>query len=127
MLFLGQSKLVKPLKLWLPVLAWAALIFILSGTPYLKTDLKEDFILRKIAHASEYFIFTFLLFRAFRGSFKISETGAYACVFIVAFLYALSDEYHQTFIPGRNGASADVLIDLIGIFGFYIILRFRKK
>jgi VanZ family protein len=119
--------LTKFLKLWLPVLAWAAFIFFLSGIPDLKTGLKTDFIIRKIAHVGEYFILTFFLYRAFKGSFNLSVSRLYVYPSAAAFLYALSDEFHQSFIPQRSCAAEDVLIDILGILGFYIILRFTKK
>lgn len=41
-------------------------------------------------------------------------TGRYWLAWLIAVLYAASDEYHQTFIPGRNGTAVDVLIDAVG-------------
>ncbi len=109
---------------WFPVLIWAIIIFWLSSIPNLESGLKEDFILRKIAHILEYAILTFLLFRALRpevDEFKpgkkelraFSKALIWAVVF--AFLYSLSDEYHQTFVFGREGTLKDVAIDSIGI------------
>ncbi|MBI4308900.1 MAG: VanZ family protein, partial [Candidatus Omnitrophica bacterium] len=59
-------------KLWFPVIVWAGVIFYCSSMPNLKTGLAEDSILRKMAHVIEYFILTFLLYRAFKGSFNIN-------------------------------------------------------
>jgi len=98
-------------RYWLPVLVWAGLIFILSSIPHLESGLKQDFLLRKIAHILEYAILTFLLLRA--SGFKNSKSIVLAA--IIAFLYALSDEYHQTFVLGRRGRVEDVIIDSIGI------------
>ena len=113
----------KIFKLWLPVIIWAGIIFWLSSIPNLKTNLEYDFILRKMAHITEYFILTFLLYGAFKGSFNMNA----ACFFIypdsLSFLYALSDEFHQSFVPGRSAALRDVLIDTIGILGFYIVIK----
>jgi VanZ family protein len=39
----------------------------------------------------------------------------------LALLYALSDEYHQTFVPGRSGDLADVLVDSMGICGAMLL------
>jgi VanZ family protein len=45
----------------------------------------------------------------------------------ICFLYAISDELHQAFIPGRNGNPIDVLIDTAGAaFGLLIIIVFFK-
>ena len=113
----------KIFKLWLPVIIWAGLIFCLSSIPSLKTNLKYDFILRKIAHIVEYFIFTFLLYRAFKGSFNMSIFQLFIYPFTLSFLYAVSDEFHQSFVPGRSASIRDVLIDTIGILGFYIAVK----
>jgi VanZ family protein len=113
----------KIVKLWLPVMIWAGMIFWLSGIPNLKTELEYDFILRKIAHVTEYFILTFFLYRAFRGSFKMNVARLFIYPVTLAFLYTVSDEFHQSFIPGRSASARDVLIDTLGIIGFYIVLR----
>ncbi len=51
----------------------------------------------------------FLALRAVLGGKR-----PYLTAFIIVFLFSLSDEYHQTFIPGRNGTLADVFIDMCG-------------
>jgi len=116
-------------KLWLPPLLWAGLIFFLSDQPELSSGLPSiyDFILRKLAHISEYAIFIFLIFRALRGYNVNKKNDASTCrlliiSIILAILYAFSDEYHQTFVEGRKGRFLDVGIDSIGIIiaGFLI-------
>ena len=95
------------LWLWLPVLAWAALIFALSSVPDLGTGLGGwDTILRKFAHAGEYAVLGALLARA---------TGRTGIALALGALYALSDEIHQSFVPGRLGAPLDVAIDAVGV------------
>ena len=55
------------LRLWAPVLLWAALIFALSSIPHLGTGLGTwDLVLRKLAHLSEYALLGLLLARAVR-------------------------------------------------------------
>jgi len=101
-------------KFWLPVVVWAGLIFVLSSIPNLKTDLQEDFLLRKIAHIVEFAILTFLLYRATtKEGFKTKRAIIYS--FVVALFYAFSDEYHQSFVLGRHSSLKDVGIDSIGI------------
>ena len=117
----------KVFKLWAPVIVWMAIIFFFSGIPYLKSELKYDFILRKIAHITEYFILTFLLYRAFKGSFHINVFRLFAYPAALSFLYAVSDEIHQSFIPGRTCTVRDVLIDSIGILGFCAIYILRSR
>lgn len=99
------------LKNWMPVLVWAGIIFTLSSIPHLESGLEQDFLLRKIAHILEYAILTFLLLRVF----GFQNNKSIILVAIIAFLYAISDEYHQTFIFGRKGRLEDVGIDSIGI------------
>ena len=117
---------VKFFKLWGPVILWAGLIFFCSGVPNLKTDLPFDFLLRKAAHITEYFILTFLMRRAFLGTLTGSVYGLsfYSAAFVV--LYAVSDEIHQSFVPGRVCAVSDVAIDTIGIVFFYVFLKIHK-
>jgi VanZ family protein len=92
---------------WLPVLVWAAVIFALSSVPDLGTGLGGwDLVLRKIAHAAEYAILGALLARA---------TGRAGLAIGLGTLYAVSDEIHQSFVPGRMGSPLDVAIDAVGV------------
>ena len=95
------------LRLWLPVLVWAALIFALSSVPDLGTGLGGwDLVLRKLAHAGEYAVLGALLLRA-------TERAGLAVALGV--LYAVSDEIHQSFVTGRQGSPVDVAIDAVGV------------
>lgn len=95
------------LSRWLPVLVWAGLIFGLSSVPDLGTGLGGwDLVLRKFAHAAEYAMLGALLARA---------TGRVGLAFALGTLYAVSDEIHQSFVPGRMGSSLDVAIDAVGV------------
>ncbi|MAF20729.1 MAG: hypothetical protein CMI55_03540 [Parcubacteria group bacterium] len=101
---------------WLLVFVWAGFIFFLSHQPDLKSGLSHqwDFIFRKLAHITEYAILTLLLFRVI-SQYKLSERKILILVFVFALFYALTDEYHQSFILGRQATFRDVLIDSIGI------------
>ncbi len=93
--------------MWLPVAAWAAVIFAFSSVPDLGTGLGGwDLLLRKLAHTGEYALLGVLLARALRNPWPAVALGV---------LYAASDELHQTFVSGRRGAPLDVLIDAIGV------------
>lgn len=118
----------KFLRLWLPVFLWAGFIFYLSGIPQLATPFGIwDLILRKIAHIAEYFILAYLLYRAFKGSFNLTSFYLILWPFILSFLYAISDEIHQAYIPSRNASPADVFIDTLGIIAFYILIKYKDK
>ena len=91
---------------WLPVVAWAAVIFAISSIPSLGTGLGVwDLVLRKLAHATEYAVLGFLLARVV----------SIAPALLIGVLYAVSDELHQTFVSGRHGAPRDVAIDAAGV------------
>ena len=92
---------------WLPVVAWAALIFALSSVPDLGTGLGGwDLLLRKLAHVAEYAVLGALLLRALDRPLPALLLGV---------AYAASDELHQHFVPGRRGSPVDVLIDTVGV------------
>ena len=114
-------------KLWFPVFFWAGSIFFFSGIPDLKTELEYDFLLRKAAHVTEYFVLTFLLWRAFKGSFAISPARLLCYPALLSFLYAVSDEVHQSFVPGRSCSLEDVFIDAVGIICFGGLIVFWGK
>jgi VanZ family protein len=93
----------------LPPLALMGLIFYLSAQPRLGTDLGTlDLMLRKAAHMTEYGLLWFLLLRAFGYERPWLAFG-------IAFAYACSDEFHQTFVDGRHGTPVDVGIDTAGM------------
>jgi len=122
------SNAMKLFKLWLPVFSWCWLIFYLSSIPNLSTGWGVwDLILRKAAHITEYFILTFLLYRAFKGSFNLSSFYLFLWSLSLPFLYAVSDEIHQAFVPVRSGSPKDVFIDTIGIIIFYILIKYNNK
>lgn len=113
----------KTFNLWFPPCAWAGFIFYLSSIPSLTTNLGVwDFILRKIAHISEYFILTMFIYRAFRNSFRLTTVWLLVWPVCISFGYAITDEFHQTFIATRSGNSTDVVIDAAGIALLYILL-----
>ena len=111
------------LKLWGPVIAWAALIFAISSIPSLNSGLGTwDEVLRKCAHVTEYAILGLLLLRAI---------GRELPALLVGIAYAASDELHQHFVAGRHGSPVDVLIDTAGLLiGIVLVprlfLQFRR-
>src|SRR5215216_5279685 len=96
---------------YLPLIAWLAVI---------------HFITRKIAHFTEYAILGFLAARAFRTSPRpaISQRWFLICVTLIV-VYALMDEYHQSFVPSRTASVWDSFIDMAG--GLTVLIVFRKR
>jgi VanZ family protein len=102
---------------WLPAIAWGSLMFALSGVPSLGTGLGTwDLVLRKLAHAAEYGILAALLARA------LAPVPAFAA----AVAFALSDELHQHFVPGRAAKPLDVAIDAAGALAGLLALRWAR-
>ena len=80
---------------------------------------KIDHPVRKTAHATEYAILAFFVFGA------VGETSVKKRFFTsqaICTLYAVTDEVHQLFVPGRDGNPTDVLIDSAGAFVMLALL-----
>ncbi len=73
-------------------------------------------IVRKCAHASEYFVLTFLCMLALRDKKTWNVDIKKACLIAIGicFVYSLTDEFHQLFIPGRSGEFKDCVNDTLG-------------
>lgn len=109
---------VNPVKLfffyWLPVILYAGIIFLFSsqdgrGIPAL--FLGQDVIF----HIVEYTGFAYLIYRLIKQCRPLRKPGqALALVLLVIFIYALTDEYHQSFVPGRTAEIFDVAMDCLG-------------
>jgi VanZ family protein len=124
----------KVLLRWLGWLLWMLLIFWLSSHDKDETTLQSgllkwvldlfgidgstwmlgpfSLIIRKTAHLTVYAIlmgFTLRVFRLYWVGRKLLLYSLLFCMF-----YAITDEYHQTFVPGRGGSPIDVLIDTLG-------------
>lgn len=92
---------------WLPVVLFAALIFIGSSVPGDSINPRLT-IHDKVIHATEYAVFAFLLARALGRRW-------WWLAILVGALYGVSDEFHQTFTPRRSGNDlGDMTADLVG-------------
>lgn len=104
---------------WLPVAAYAALIFYLSSqvypeeyVPSLLADLGD-----KALHAIEYGVLGILCYRAFRHAAGAWTTRYAVLLAVLASAgYAVTDEVHQAFVPLREADELDVVADTIGAF-----------
>jgi len=105
-------------------LALMALIFVLSAQPGLDSGLGlVDDIGRKVAHAISYAALTLLWAWALRPVIPNPLLPAA----LIALGYAISDEYHQSFVADRNGRPLDVAIDAIGIIGVLLLYRYDPR
>ncbi len=120
---------------WLPVIGWAALIWIFSTSWFTSEDSSRWILpilrwllpsaslatliafhnlIRKTAHVVEYFIFSLLNLRAIRGERRGARLGWALAALAVVGAYAALDEFHQSFVPGRTASPWDVLLDTSG-------------
>lgn len=113
---------------WLPVFLWAAVIFILSSiqTVAVSEVFVWDFAAKKTAHFLEYAVLSVLIFRATGAKLRTSV--------ILTMAYAASDEFHQSFVPGRTAAVYDLGFDFAGaalaaylIWKLQLVPRFKLK
>lgn len=102
-----------------------------------------SFIVRKLAHFTEYTLLGLFISLAFKEYYYkkcfhkecFQKTRFYRGVFVIPLicgvLYAVSDEIHQRFVPGRSCELRDVLIDtcgvLLGVIINMLCVRFAKK
>ncbi|MDR3612514.1 MAG: VanZ family protein [Candidatus Obscuribacterales bacterium] len=114
---------------WLLVLAWMAIIFAFSSQAHSGEVTRQYFgsfniLLRKTGHVSEFALLFLLLQRALKhtvgGALALTLTAS-----VLTILYAVSDEYHQSFVPGRTSSIYDVAVDSAGIMLALLILRIR--
>ncbi len=106
-------KLKKILR-FIPALIWMSFIFFLSdqSTTGIGQTRTQRFLILKTFHLIEYAILYLLLY------FPLANKKP---AILLSYLYALSDEFHQSLVPGREGKIVDTLFDLIGIFiGIYL-------
>lgn len=141
----------KAINYWLLVAVWMVVIFQFSDKPAQRSDTQSLFIIkqiniiannlgfkgellnndwnyfvRKAAHTCEYAMLGILLFLAF-SSTGIVNKKLLVYTILICVIYAVTDEIHQAFVPGRAAKVTDVLIDtfgsligigLIKVFGF---------
>ncbi|MGD9677477.1 MAG: VanZ family protein [Vulcanibacillus sp.] len=137
---------------WTAVILWMILIFILSHQPAMQSnqlsaglteviintiekaiptvefDIRSfNYIVRKNAHFYAYLIMGILMMNAIK---KCGVCGIRSIVItlLICVLYAVSDEFHQLFVIGRDGRLKDVLIDSAGsVVGITMFLFYYSK
>ncbi len=119
------------LRIWMPLILWMMCIFAFSNRPTIQASIFDpiDFIIKKTAHLTEYAILLVLLFRAIYFHFKkkLSLDILENIAVVFSMIYAVTDEYHQSFISGRTATVRDVFIDFIGILIGISIIKAVKN
>ena len=124
----ADSREIAPLTEWIPVILWGALIFTLSTSTFSAVNTAKiidpilrwtipgisavavdvsHMLIRKAAHFTEYGILFWLLIRG-----PMAQRPYLALMLCV--VYALTDEGHQVFVPGRTASLYDVALDSTG-------------
>lgn len=140
---------------WIAVFIWMSIIFYLSAQPAnessnLSSGVTElafniinnilpnvefnidefHYIIRKLAHFTAYFILAILTINALRTS-KVYGYKSIIIALIISIIYAASDEFHQSFVPGRGPAIKDVFIDssgaVTGLFVYLLVFKVKKR
>ena len=120
----GRSQRAQTLTLWVPPVVWAGLIFYLSSLPG-STLPSPFFTADKLFHLGVYAVLGFLVARAL-GYYGRARRFVMVLSVLICFLYALSDEFHQSFVPDRTPSFMDVTADTVGsLIGFFISTRKR--
>ena len=140
---------------WTLVILWMAVIFLFSHQPATESsdlssgitktiadiitstapDIKLNqeslhFFIRKCAHFGVYLILGILIANSL-SHYNMSGLKVILLAFLICGLYAISDEIHQLYVPGRSGQVSDVLIDssggLVGILSLVAIKSWLLK
>jgi len=88
-------------------------------------------IISNLAHIPAYALLTFLWLKSFAGTESKNNTIVFSLTLAGLMLFAVSDEIHQSFVPGRTTSFMDIGLDLIGIalglWAFKIFRVFTKE
>jgi VanZ family protein len=102
------------MRLWLPVVAWAAVIFVLSSIPGNDFPKVPGSQTDKLVHGILYSTLGFLLTQGLRGSTSLGRGTLVAVGTGVAIAFGVTDELHQLFTPHRSCDWHDVVADAAG-------------
>ena len=112
---------------WGPAIAWMGAIFFVSAQSSLPQapDTLLDLILKKGLHMIAYGVLAGLFWHALNGRPAFPRAGM---SWLLAVLYAVTDEYHQTFVPGRHGRPMDLLFDGVGaLIALWLLWRWERR
>ncbi len=110
---------------WGPPLLWMTAIFAASATP--GSELPRfgslDYAVKKGGHVLAYALLAILFWRALGWGNR--QSGA---AWLLVVVYALSDEFHQSFVPGRHPSFVDVfLFDGMGAVAALLLVRWLRR
>ncbi|MFT4647784.1 MAG: hypothetical protein ACI9X4_000998 [Glaciecola sp.] len=127
----GLLRIPRPLA-WLPALGWAGVIFAMSSLRAPLGDLPGSGLvafLGNLAHAFEFGVLLLLLVPVLPRTDRWVAWSACTSKLLpgLAFLFAFSDEFHQSRVPGRDASVLDLCTDLAGILSVYYVVRLLER
>ena len=122
----------KIFRYWIPFSAVLIGIFLFSSVPENELKKVEFPFAHLIGHIVAYLLMGFLLCRALTSKFPANVKAStfirpIMISIICVLVYAISDEWHQSYVPGRSPAIKDVILDLVcGTFGAGLTILYRS-
>jgi VanZ family protein len=121
----GTKRYSSAVTRWLPAVTIMVIIFVFSSIP--SEEMPHfggmDFFVKKLGHLAGYALLAFALL----WGLGLQTPGAPLKAWLLAVVYAATDEFHQSFVPGRNASILDVGIDALGaLVGILPVLMWRK-
>lgn len=121
----------RPLIFIILSIIWMSLIFYLSSLPSTSTG-PDTPIFKVISNALHFILFgilSILFLCSIKWKKPISEIRlkTFLMSLSLSIIYAISDEYHQSFSPGRTPLATDVIIDTFGAIIFLNIIYLMKR
>ena len=112
------------LKYWSWPLVYVIVIFGLSSIRFPYVHEFKNFSIDKLLHLVEYFGLGLVLSRSFLKATSLKKNVIFWVVIAFGFIIGMSDEFYQSFVPGRQSSVYDLLADIIGVLsGSWIYLR----
>ncbi|MGD9684376.1 MAG: VanZ family protein [Candidatus Obscuribacterales bacterium] len=132
-----SGSLSSPVIRWGLVCLWMLVIFLFSHQPY-SGRITEEYLgglnvpVRKLGHLAEYFVLFLLVHWAMiaprnPGDKEHGRAKFFIIPSVISVLYAMSDEFHQTFVAGRSASLSDVLVDATGVLMAVIALKLYRR
>lgn len=135
---------------WWPAIVWSGVIFTMSTDTFSAEHTKWVFepilrwlipglaqsqyalmhhFIRKCAHFTEYFVFCLMLYRAVRAGREGWRWAWGTAALLIAAVYSVTDEFHQSFVASRGASVYDSLLDSTGAFVALLVLWlwFRRR
>jgi VanZ family protein len=109
----------KTLISWAPTILWGTVLFVLSAQSHLPSGLSFPFD-DKVAHLLLYLVLGGTLAWAGRDS---TRPSAHVALILLGILFALTDEWHQSFVPHRDPSPGDFLADSLGLIVGFVLAR----